>query len=101
MPEGGPTGHDVELHPALVLVRLLTRNGSDFTKRFPLVVAATAALPVRFGLIEGETIVSDDSGLAVFDLIRSWPTSLSAVLCTFDLLELDPASGWLYSNCLR
>jgi bifunctional non-homologous end joining protein LigD len=28
-------------------VRLYTRNGNDFTKRFPLVVAAIATLPVR------------------------------------------------------
>jgi ATP-dependent DNA ligase len=40
-------------------------------------------------LIDGEAIVSDDSGLAVFDLLRAWPTNLSAVLCVFDLLELD------------
>jgi len=67
-------------------VRLITRNGNDFTKRFPLVVAAVATLPVRSCLIDGEAIVSDDSGLAVFDLIRSWPTNLSAVLSAFDLL---------------
>jgi ATP-dependent DNA ligase len=28
-------------------VRLITRNGNDFTKRFPLAVAAITALPVR------------------------------------------------------
>jgi bifunctional non-homologous end joining protein LigD len=70
-------------------VRLLTRNGSDFSKRFPLVVTAVATLPVRSCLIDGEAIVSNESGLAVFNLIRSWPTNLSAVLCAFDLLELD------------
>jgi len=70
-------------------VRLYTRNGHEFGKRFPLVVAAVAALPVRSCLIDGEAIVSDDGGLAVFQLIRSWPTTLSAVLCAFDLLELD------------
>jgi hypothetical protein len=43
-------------------------------------------LPVRSCLIDGEAIVSDEAGLAVFDLIRSWPTSVSAVLCAFDLL---------------
>jgi len=52
-------------------VRLRTRNGNDFTKRFPLVVAAIATLAVRSCLIDGEAIVSDESGLAVFDLIRS------------------------------
>jgi bifunctional non-homologous end joining protein LigD len=44
---------------------------------------------VRFCVINGEAIVSDESGLAVFELIRSWPTNLSAALCAFDLLELD------------
>jgi ATP-dependent DNA ligase len=33
-------------------VRLYTRNGNDFSKRFPLVVAAVATLPVRSCLID-------------------------------------------------
>jgi ATP-dependent DNA ligase len=70
-------------------VRLYTRNGNDFTKRFPLVVAAVATLPVSSCLIDGEAIVSDDSGLAVFELIRSFRHDHAAVLCAFDLLELD------------
>ena len=61
-------------------VRLYTRNGHDFSKRFPLIVAAMAMLPVRSCLIDGEAIVSDDSGLAVFALLRSWPTNAFAVL---------------------
>jgi ATP-dependent DNA ligase len=48
-------------------VRLYTRNGHDFGKRFPLILAAVAALPVRSCLIDGEAIVSDEAGLAVFD----------------------------------
>jgi bifunctional non-homologous end joining protein LigD len=69
-------------------VRLLTRNGHDFAGRFPLAAAAVAALPARSCLIDGEAIVTDKNGLAVFDLIRGHrPTA--AVLCAFDLLELD------------
>ena len=69
-------------------VRLLTRNGNDFAGRFPLAAAAVAALPTRSCLIDGEAIVTDQNGLAVFDLIRGQrPTA--AVLCAFDLLELD------------
>jgi ATP-dependent DNA ligase len=34
-------------------VRLYTRNGNDFSKRFPLVMAAVATLPVRSCLIDG------------------------------------------------
>jgi ATP-dependent DNA ligase len=70
-------------------VRLYTRNGNDFPARFLLIVASVMALPVRSCLIDGEAIVSDDSGLAVFDLIRSFRHDHAAVLCAFDLLELD------------
>jgi hypothetical protein len=38
---------------------------------FPLGAAAVAALPVRSYLIDGEAIVCDESGLAVFNLTRS------------------------------
>ena len=51
-------------------VRLITRNGFDFGKRFPLVAEAIAALPARSCVIDGEAIACDESGLAVFDLIR-------------------------------
>jgi bifunctional non-homologous end joining protein LigD len=56
-------------------VRLYTRNGHEFGKRFPLIVTAVAALPARSCLVDGEAIVSDESGLAVFALLRSWPTT--------------------------
>jgi bifunctional non-homologous end joining protein LigD len=70
-------------------VRLLTRQGNDFSRRFPLVAAALAALPVRSCLIDGEAIVTDQKGLAVFDLIRGHQPNAAAVLCAFDLLEVD------------
>jgi bifunctional non-homologous end joining protein LigD len=70
-------------------VRLITRHGNDFTARFPLVASAVAALPARSCLIDGEAIVCDENGLAVFELIRGHGSKTSAVLCAFDLLELD------------
>ena len=70
-------------------VRLITRRGSDFTSRFPFIAMAVAALPAQSCLIDGEAIVCDESGLAVFDLIRQHRTSAKAVHCAFDLLELD------------
>ena len=70
-------------------VRLITRNGNDFTKRFPLAAAAVAALPGRSCLIDGEAIACDDNGLAVFDLIRRHRNHGDAILCAFDLLEID------------
>jgi len=70
-------------------VRLITRAGNDFSSRFPVIATAVAKLPVRSCLIDGEAIVCDENGLAVFDLIRGHGSKASAVLCAFDLLELD------------
>jgi len=70
-------------------VRLITRQGNDFTSRFPFVVTAVTALPSRSFLIDGEAIVTNSDGLAVFDFIRRKRYGDSAVLCAFDLIELD------------
>jgi ATP-dependent DNA ligase len=70
-------------------VRLISRHGNDFTARFPLAAVAVASLPARSFLIDGEAIVTDDRGLAVFDLIRRQRHSSDAVLIGFDLIELE------------
>ena len=70
-------------------VRLITRHRNDFTDRFPFIATAVKALPARSCVIDGGAIVCDENGLAVFDLIRGHGSNASAVLCAFDLLELD------------
>src|SRR5436190_7124306 len=70
-------------------VWLITRAGNDFSSRFPFIAMAVGRLPVRSCLIDGEAIVCDETGLAVFDLIRRHGALSSAVHCAFDLLELD------------
>jgi bifunctional non-homologous end joining protein LigD len=70
-------------------VRLITRAGNDFSGRFPFITMAVGKLPMRSCLIDGEAIVCDENGLAVFDLIRRHGALASAVLCAFDLLKLD------------
>jgi bifunctional non-homologous end joining protein LigD len=40
-------------------------------------------------VIDGEAIVCDNNGLAVFDLIRGHGTNARAILCAFDLLEVN------------
>jgi hypothetical protein len=69
-------------------VRLITRNGHDFADRFPLAAAAVAALPVRSCIVDGEAIVCDDR-LATFDLIRGHGRNGRAMLCAFDLIEVN------------
>ena len=70
-------------------VRLYSRKGNDLSRRFPLIRMAIALLPAKSCLIDGEAIVCNEAGLAVFDLIRGHAAIGDAVHCAFDLLELD------------
>ncbi len=70
-------------------VRLFTRHGNDFTSRFPLAVDAVTRLPAHSFLLDGEAIVTNERGLAVFDLIRRKRHGEDAVLIAFDLIELE------------
>jgi bifunctional non-homologous end joining protein LigD len=70
-------------------VRLISRNGHDLTYRFPSVAAAIAALPVRSCLIDGEAIVCNGDGLAVFQFVRNYRRGNAAALCAFDVIEIN------------
>jgi bifunctional non-homologous end joining protein LigD len=70
--------------------RLLTRNGNDWSARYPTVLDAINALKVGSCLIDGEIAVCDEYGLAVFHRLRHGRRiKPEAVLIAFDLLELD------------
>ena len=73
-------------------MRLFTRNGYDFTARFPMIAAAVEGLPVETCLIDGEAIVVDVNGLSVFNMLRYRRHDDIAMLCAFDLIELDGKS---------
>jgi bifunctional non-homologous end joining protein LigD len=70
-------------------IRLLTRNGYDWSPRYPAIVQAVDRLKVRSCLIDGEAVACDDQGLAVFEFLRRKPTGEHVFLYAFDLLELD------------
>jgi ATP dependent DNA ligase domain len=70
-------------------IRLLTRNGYDWSPRYPLIVEAVNRLKVRSCLIDGEAVACDANGLAVFEHLRRKPTGRHVLLYAFDLLELD------------
>jgi bifunctional non-homologous end joining protein LigD len=69
-------------------VRLITRNGHDWSDRFPLIRISAAALPVRSCLIDGEAVCCDQDGVAVFQKLRIRRDN-AVFLYAFDLLELD------------
>ena len=70
-------------------VRLYTRNGYDFADRFPQIAEAISSLPVQSCFIDGEAIAVDERGLSVFDFLRYRCHDHAAILCAFDLIELD------------
>ena len=45
-------------------IKLFTRNGYDFTSRFPKIAAAVAALPALSCVVDGEAIVVNRQGVA-------------------------------------
>jgi bifunctional non-homologous end joining protein LigD len=72
-------------------VRLITRNGFDFTARYPLIVEALSSLPEASCVIDGEAIAVDMEGLSVFELLRYRRHDRDVTLCAFDLIEVE---GW-------
>jgi bifunctional non-homologous end joining protein LigD len=80
-------------------VRLVTRNGLDWTGRFPTVARELGRLDVDAALVDGELVALDKDGASSFPALQA---ALSAGkddrlnLYLFDLLHLD---GWDLRAC--
>jgi bifunctional non-homologous end joining protein LigD len=75
-------------------VKLLTRKGLDWTKKFPSVAKAIAKLNARTALIDGELVSEDTKGISRFSLLQQDLTSGRQgrmVLYVFDLMHLNGA----------
>jgi ATP-dependent DNA ligase len=70
-------------------VRLITRNGHDWSGRFPLIAEAAGALRARSFLIDGEAVACDGDGLPSFDRLRYRRGDGAVFLYAFDLIELN------------
>jgi bifunctional non-homologous end joining protein LigD len=70
-------------------VRLYSRPGNDFTRRFPLIAEALTGLRSRSCIIDGEAVACDDNGLASFERIRYRQHDVDVFLYAFDLIELN------------
>ncbi len=72
---------------------VFTRNGYDWTDRYPSIVRAASSLRCQSAIIDGEAIVQDGSGASDFDSLNSamrWRPE-SIILYAFDLMHLDGA----------
>ncbi len=74
-------------------IRLLTRNGLDWTKRFPGIAEAFENFPATSALVDGEAVVEDENGVSRFSALQEAlserKTASAAVFIAFDLLYLD------------
>jgi bifunctional non-homologous end joining protein LigD len=70
--------------------RVLTRNGYDWSDRYPSIVRAAANLRCQSAIIDGEAIVQDGNGVSDFESLssamRRRPHSI--ILYAFDLMHL-------------
>ncbi len=91
-------GYRLMVHIDAQRVRILTRNGHDWTHRFPAIQDAAKALGPASMIIDGEAVLLDDDGRSDFGLLqqslgasgkRPGNRASNATLYVFDLLYLD------------
>ena len=71
--------------------RVLTRNGHDWSDRYPSIVRAASGLRCRSAIIDGEAIIEDENGASDFEALSTalWSRPDSIILAAFDLMHLD------------
>ncbi|MCV3242661.1 DNA ligase D [Mesorhizobium sp. ZC-5] len=87
-------GYRTMAHVADGAVRLITRGGLDWTKRYGDLPEAFRRLPCRAAVIDGEVVVLDGKGISRFALLQdalSEGAGNKLIFYAFDLLHLD---GW-------
>ncbi|QDT74598.1 DNA ligase D [Lacipirellula limnantheis] len=77
-PEGPDWIHELKFDGYRVLARvaagkvqLITRNGHDWSHRFPSVVAAVKELPLASGIIDGEIVALNEQGVSDFQQLQN------------------------------
>jgi bifunctional non-homologous end joining protein LigD len=73
--------------------QLKTRNGHDWTHRFPTIAKALAGLPVETAIVDGEAVIEDEKGMSSFsalqDALSEGRAADKAIFYAFDLLYRD------------
>jgi len=71
--------------------RVFTRNGYDWSERYPSIIRTASGLRCESAIIDGEAIVQDGDGASDFDSLNAamrWRPA-SIILYAFDLMHLD------------
>jgi ATP-dependent DNA ligase len=70
-------------------VRLISRGGYDWTKRFPWIVEAAVRNRIKQFVIDGEAVILGVDGVSDFNALHSGKQNADVQLCAFDVLALD------------
>lgn len=99
VPPGDEWIHEIKYDGYRLLVmlrdgdaRLITRNGKDWTDRFPDAARALSALPVKSAVLDGEVVVLTREGRTSFQALQNVLSSGRGgelVFYAFDLAYLD------------
>ncbi len=99
IPTGDGWGHEIKFDGYRLLahisagdVRLLTRSGLDWTRRFQALVPALQSLPIDRAVLDGEVVVLDDKGLSSFQMLQNQlksKTPIKPVFYLFDIIDCN------------
>ena len=70
-------------------VRLITRGGHDWAKRYPWIVEAALKNRRKQFVIDGEAVILGVDGISDFDALHSGRQNDAVQLCAFDVLAVD------------
>ena len=98
-PQGAEWLHEIKydgyralLHIENGKATIITRNGLDWSARFPEIVKAAEKLKVNTASIDGEIVVFKENGISDFSLLQqtlSGDTDLQMTFIAFDLLQIN------------
>ncbi|WP_371259241.1 DNA ligase [Bradyrhizobium sp. WSM1743] len=70
-------------------VRLLSRNGTDWTKRYPRIVEAALKNRQRHFVVDGEAVILGGDGISDFNALHSRKHDHEVQLYAFDILAVE------------
>ena len=70
-------------------VRLLTRGGYDWTKRYPWIVESALKNRIKQFVLDGEAVVLGVDGISDFNALHCGRHYEEVQLCAFDVLAMD------------
>src|SRR4029453_1643089 len=81
----------VQVHIQNGQVKVFTRRGNDWTKRFRKIASDASEIEAGAAIVDGEVVVPSESGLTDFSVLQNELKGRSTriVLVVFDLLYLN------------